>query len=311
MKRQTRHISLIFAVAAVLFAVTSGGKAVGQTQEKVRAETLSLGIVFQGPREPIEEHFRDLVGYVARKLSSTPDIKGRVVVAPTALQLAKLLEEKQVDFYMESPYPTYLINRQGAATLLLRRWKGGMAEYRSILFTNKDSGITRLEDLRGKIVAFEDPGSTSGYFLPKLFLLKKGFRLTEKPGLEAKVSLKEIGYIFIYSAENIASLVRSKKVAAGAISNDDYDGLGKQVIADISVLGETEKLPRHLVSIRKDLRPAVTKRLKEILLSMHQDDEGRKILQQTDNTTKFDSLPGGEEMVRRRLVELFRPREKK
>jgi phosphonate transport system substrate-binding protein len=284
---------------------------VGQTQEKVRAETLSLGIVFQGPREPIEEHFRDLVGYVARKLSSTPDIKGRVVVAPTALQLAKLLEEKQVDFYMESPYPTYLINRQGAATLLLRRWKGGMAEYRSILFTNKDSGITRLEDLRGKIVAFEDPGSTSGYFLPKLFLLKKGFRLTEKPGLEAKVSLKEIGYIFIYSAENIASLVRSKKVAAGAISNDDYDGLGKQVIADISVLGETEKLPRHLVSIRKDLRPAVTKRLKEILLSMHQDDEGRKILQQTDNTTKFDSLPGGEEMVRRRLVELFRPREKK
>jgi hypothetical protein len=38
---------------------------------------------------------------------------------------------------------------------------------------------------------------------------------------------------------------------------------------------------------------------------MHQDDEGRRILQQTDNPTKFDLLPGGEEKVRRQLIELF------
>jgi hypothetical protein len=44
---------------------------------------------------------------------------------------------------------------------------------------------------------------------------------------------------------------------------------------------------------------------------MHQDDEGRKIMQKMDNTTKFDILPGGEEVVRRKLVELFRFRGKK
>jgi ABC-type phosphate/phosphonate transport system substrate-binding protein len=58
---------------------------------------------------------------------------------------------------------------------------------------------------------------------------------------------------------------------------------------------------------RKDLNPTVVKRLREVLLSMHEDDEGRKILQ-ADGTTKFDLLPGGEEMMRRKLVELFRPR---
>lgn len=309
MKRQTRDNFLIFAITTLLFAVTS--EAVGQTREEVRVKTLSLGIVFQGSKEVIEEHFRDFVGYVARKLSSASEIKGRVIVAPTASQLAKLLEEKQVDFYMESPYPTYLINRLGAAELLLRRWKDGMAEYRSILITNKDSGIVRSEDLRGRIFAFEDPGSTSGYFLPKVFLLRKGFKLTEKPGLGAKVSPKEIGYIFAYSAENIANLVRSKKVAAGAISNDDYNGLAEQARANISILGETEMFPRHLVSIRKDLQPSIAKRLEEILLSMDQDEGGRRILQKTDNTTKFDLLPGGEEAVRRKLVEVFRPREKK
>ena len=35
---------------------------------------------------------------------------------------------------------------------------------------------------------------------------------------------------------------------------------------------------------------------------------GGKSCDQIDNTTKFDSLPGGEESVRRKLVELYRPR---
>lgn len=31
-----------------------------------------------------------------------------MVIVPTPLQMAKLLEEKKIDFYLESPYPTYL-----------------------------------------------------------------------------------------------------------------------------------------------------------------------------------------------------------
>jgi ABC-type phosphate/phosphonate transport system substrate-binding protein len=173
MKKQTLYICLILAIAVLFFTATSGEEAFAQAAENSKVKALSLGIVFKGPREPIEAHFQDFVDYVARRLSATPGIKGRVVVAPTALQLVKPILEKQVDFYMESPYPTYLINKQGVATLLLRRWKGGMSDYRSLLFTSKESGTTRVEDLRGKIIAFEDPGSTSGYFLPKLFLLRK------------------------------------------------------------------------------------------------------------------------------------------
>jgi len=67
-------------------------------------------------------------------------------------------------------------------------------------------------------------------------------------------------------------------------------------------------VPRHLVSVRKDLPETVVNRLKSILLAMDRDKEGQQILKQTDNTTRFDALPGGEEMVRRKLVELYRPR---
>jgi phosphonate transport system substrate-binding protein len=299
---------LVFMALFVVTLLLAMVNAEAQTKQTPPTKPLTLGVVFQGPRQPLEEHFRPMVDYVAGKLSPTGETKGMVIVGPTPGQMMKLLDEKRVDFYMESPYSTYLINRLGAARLLLRRWKGGLGEYRSLIFTNKESGIARLEDLRGKIIAFEDPGSTSGYFLPKLLLLKKGFSVTEKADLGSKVSSREIGYIFANTSKDIVNLVVQGKVAAAAFSNDDYAGLEDKSKTLISVLSETESVPRHLVSVRKDLPEPVVKRLKEILLSMHQNDEGQKILRQTDGTTKFDLLPGGEETVRRKLVELYRPR---
>jgi phosphonate transport system substrate-binding protein len=306
MKESSRRVSIALFVASLL--LTMGPKAEAQTKPGTSTKTLTLGVVFQDARQPLEEHFRPLVNYAARKLTPTGETKGMVVVSPTPGQMIKLLDEKRVDFYMESPYPTYLINRLGGARLLLRRWKGGMAEYRSVIFTSKESRIARLEDLRGKIIAFEDAGSTSGYFLPKLLLLKKGFSVVEKASPAAKVSPAEIGYIFGDTDKNIVNLVMQEKVAAGALSNDDLASLDDKVKKLTLILGESESVPRHLVSVRKDLPEPIRLGLKEILLSMDRNEEGQAILRKTDNTTKFDPLPGGEETVKRKLVELYRPR---
>jgi hypothetical protein len=39
---------------------------------------------------------------------------------------------------------------------------------------------------------------------------------------------------------------------------------------------------------------------------MHENEQGRKILKKTDDTTKFDLLPEGDAGLRRRLTEIFR-----
>jgi phosphonate transport system substrate-binding protein len=310
--RQTRRLAFVYSIATLLFDITLGFHAVGQTPGKVEAKTITLGIVAPMNQKEVEEHFRDFVSYVARKLSSAPAIEGRIVVAPTQSGLANLLTEQKVDFYMESPYPTYLINNvYGAGKLLLRRWKGGMAEYHALIFTKRNSETRRLEDLRGKIIAFEDPGSTSGHFLPKFFLSRRGFKLSEKTRIEPNVSPGEVGYIFVYSQDKIVDLVLIKSVAAGAFSNDDYATLDERKKSDITILAETDRLPRHLLSIRRDLAPVLVDRLEKLLLSMHQDPEGRLILQRTDGTTKFDALPGGESAMRRRLLDTFYSPEKK
>ena len=100
-------------------------------------------------------------------------------------------------------------------------------------------------------------------------------------------------------------LVLTEQAAGGAFSDDDYAKLDEKAKADVGVLAQSERLPRHLVSIRKDMAPALADRLKAILLAMSEDEEGRKILQKTGETTKFDMLPEGEEGMRRRLLETF------
>ena len=114
-----------------------------------------------------------------------------------------------------------------------------------------------------------------------------------------------MGFFFTRSSAKIVDLVLAKTVAAGAFSNEDYDRLPDKRKESIAILGETDYLPRNFLSVRKDLDPAAIGRLEDVLLAMHQDEEGRKVLQKTEGTTKFDVLPGGEAVVRQKLVELF------
>ncbi len=311
MERQPHRYPVFPAIAALVCGMILTVNAAGQGMERAKAQSLTLGIVSEIHRAQIEEHFQEFARYLGGKLSAASDFEGKVMIAPTPFQLARLIEQKKVDFYMESPYPTYLINdMHGAAKLLLRRWKSGMAEYRSLIFTRNNGEVSRLEDLRGKVIVFEDPGSTSGHFLAKSFLLKKGFKFADKSRFDPHGSPTEIGYVFAYSQEKLIDMVLTKQAAAGAFSDDDYARLDEKKKSAISILAQTEQVPRHFLSVRKDFAPALIDRLDKILLSMHENEQGRRILKNTDDTTKFDLLPEGEAGVRRKLAEIFRSAEK-
>jgi phosphonate transport system substrate-binding protein len=306
MKTLISRCATLLSLVSLLICPTLSPQAAAQAPNRGETKSIALGLVSAVNQKEIEGHFRDFVGYVSRRLFAQPNDQGVVVVAATVPDLAKLLGERKVDFFMESPYPTYVINNvHGAATLLLRRWKGGKAEYRSLIATNKVGDTNRLQDLRGKIIAFEDPESTSGYFLPKLFLQRNGFKLAQVSTLSANIPPAEVGYIFAKTQDTLIDWVLKKQVAAGALSDDDYAMLDEKRKADLNVLAQTELLPRHLVSVRKDLAPDLIERLSQILRAMHENDEGQKILRSADNTMKFDLLPGGEEAMRRRLLDTF------
>ncbi|WP_160000542.1 phosphate/phosphite/phosphonate ABC transporter substrate-binding protein [Roseomonas sp. 18066] len=62
---------------------------------------------------------------------------------------------------------TWLDTNGAVQPLVVPREADGGISYISVLVTRKDSGITSLEQMRGKSLAWADPNSTSGYLVPR------------------------------------------------------------------------------------------------------------------------------------------------
>jgi len=70
---------------------------------------------------------------------------------------------------------TYLTNPEAVDVMLTKQNTDDTTGYYSIGFAKADSGITSMDDAKGKVFAFADPNSTSGYLVP-------GAELTESYG---------------------------------------------------------------------------------------------------------------------------------
>ncbi|CUH99381.1 phosphonate ABC transporter substrate-binding protein [Leisingera aquaemixtae] len=68
---------------------------------------------------------------------------------------------------------TYLSDPEAVEPVLVKVNSDGGYGYYSVGFARKDSGITSLEDLKGKTFGFGDPNSTSGYLIPSIEIPNK------------------------------------------------------------------------------------------------------------------------------------------
>ena len=63
---------------------------------------------------------------------------------------------------------TYLSDPEAVEPILVKVNVDGGFGYYSVGFARKDSGITSLEDVKGKAFGFGDPNSTSGFLIPSI-----------------------------------------------------------------------------------------------------------------------------------------------
>jgi phosphonate transport system substrate-binding protein len=254
------------------------------------AGPLNLGSISMEPADE-NKKFLPLADYLAKHLQSEGIDQGKVVVAKSIPQMAAFLREGKVDLYIDSPFPSVAVSRLSRSQFLLRRWKKGVGEYHSVIFARTDSGIERLADLKGRIIAFEEPFSSSGYFLPKMVLAEAGYRLVRLQEIEDPVSRDDIGYVFSNDDENTMIRVLRGKVAAGAMDQENYVKLAKNSLDRLKIVHRTFSVPRHVVNYRADLPASVVARVKALLLDMEQSEEGKAVLHAFEKTTKFDELP--------------------
>ena len=308
-----RVLAILGAILALVLVACQTEAETTAPAEIPRAAILVIGTIGVDAEEKAgkEEEFRQLVDYVGRELGAYGIRKGELVIAESPVKMATLMRQGKVDIFIDSVFPAFVVNKLAGSEPFLSRWKSGVEKYHAVIFTKSDSGITSLDDLKGKMITFAHPASTSRYFLPKSHLLERGYTLTEKSNPTDQVAPDEIGYYFSdYRKVNTLEDVLSGVAAAASMKESDLDEsleeLG-EARGTVRIISNTIDVFRHLVVVRRDLDPELKVALQEVLVAMDKTPEGQVVLKEFNKTKKFALFePDGDEVFQamRQHVEL-------
>ena len=190
--------------------------------------------------------FHPLADYL--KQETGMDMK--IVVPEDSATFEKDLRNGDIDFAFQDPY-TYvrlsdLYNRKLLLKGLTR--EGGTLQS-GVVITRKDSGISKVEDLRGKTVMFGPNLSATNWVLAKL--------LFEEKGIDIDKDLR--AYSHGKCCEDIAFNVYLKTVDAGVVCDHFFEEHSEKqqelgiAAEEIIVIDRTKLIPTNVLSANRSL----------------------------------------------------------
>ena len=267
-----------------------------------------LGDISSDPLKKIDS-YQPLADYLASHLEDFGIGAGEVAIAPDINAMTQMMQSGEVDIYFDSLYPAMIVSEQSGAEPILRRWKKSMAEYHTVFFALTDSDIKSLADLQGRIIGVESAKSTSGYFLPIVYLLEAGLKPVEQQNEIDTTAEDEVGYVFTGEDENTIQWVGSRKVAAGVIDSHSFSRIPLESQAELIILAETETVARQVAVIAADIDPQLRSAIKQLLLELDETAAGQEVLSQFEETAQFDQLPPNSGLERmKELYQVFKRR---
>jgi phosphonate transport system substrate-binding protein len=251
---------------------------------------LVFGRVHDDPVRSIRDR-QEFVDYMAKKLAPFGIIGGRIMVVEKMRTLAQALKDGKVDLFHDSVVPTLVLSKWTGAVPILRQWKYGEPEYEGVIVVRKESGINSVKDLKGKVIAFEEPHSTSASILPRMLLEENKLKLIQVKSRE-NVKPGAVGYMYGADGSSVNVLMTGRVDAATTVPRE-IDRLKPEVRSALKVIGTTVRVPRQIIAVRKDLDPQMLAALKKILSEMDSTPEGLGVLKRQQNTSKIDEIPPG------------------
>lgn len=297
MLRPTSRLALI-AVALATWQSAMADPADQATADPVqtaaRQQTLVLGRVSDDPVKTLPR-LREMGGYLAGQLAHLGISGSDAVVARNNGEMIAMLRAGEVDIVSETVMSAFQFSDATGAELLMREWKKGVASYRSVLFTRSDSGIDTLEDLRGRVIAFEDAGSTSGFLIPLAMMRNRGIDAVALSSPYAQPPAGAVGYVFVGTEVNIAAWVARGIVDAGALNDTDWDDVDRTpggIRESLAIFHESTEIPRSVLLVRGDLDRELRDALQRTLAGMESDPAAETVLETYYRVARYDRFVG-------------------
>ncbi len=259
MQRRVGLLGVALALAVTLVGLPAG-TAVGQSK---------LVMVFVPSRET------DVIltsgQILGRMLSVSLGIPVEAVVSTSYTAAVEAMCAGRADIGALNPFSYVLAHQKCGVEVAAISVRFGLPYYRAQISVRADSGITRIEQLRGKRFAFVDPASTSGYLFPAAMLKKMGY--------DPDTFFSQT--VFAGSHPNVILAIYRGQVDGGATFEDARTTVQAQfpdVMEKVKPIAYTNPIPNDTWSLSVRLSPEMRARIKDRLLRIATTTEGKEAL---------------------------------
>lgn len=207
-------------------------------------------------------------------------VRFRLVVSRDYAEFEERLSTGAFDFAIANPFQTLESLNHGYSVLAKM---GDDDQFRGIILTRKDSGIDSPADLRGKVVSYPAPTAVAGAMMPQWFLHTHGLGVADTT--TRYVGSHESSIMNVY-------LGRSQAAATWPPPWEAYARAHPEVAAAVEVKWTTPPLVNNGLVVHRSAPPAVSQRVREVLLSLHETEAGRTLLKPL-LVSRFESADAG------------------
>ncbi|MGF1720354.1 phosphate/phosphite/phosphonate ABC transporter substrate-binding protein [Vibrio kyushuensis] len=188
----------------------------------------------------------------------------------------KKLADKKFHFSLPNPFQT--INAIDDGYRVFAKM-GDDQNFRGIILIRKDSDINTPADLIGKPVSYPAPTALAATMMPQLYLQQNGVEVME-----------ELDNHYVGSQESSIMNVYLGTTVAASTWPPPWRALSKErpeLAEELTVKWKTKPLINNSFVVRTDIPKAMVERVAELLVGLHEDSEGQKILQRIE-LSKFE-----------------------
>ncbi len=214
---------------------------------------------------------------IADYLMEETGLHFRVAVPTSYASVIEAIGTQETDIAWLATFAYILANEKFGAEVALTVIRKGLDKYRGQFVAKSDSGIDSLEDIDGKVVAYTDAASTSGFIYPSAVLMKNNI----KPSNTLFAGGHPQAILAVYQGRvDVGCTFWSPMGEDGEIHDarraviDTYP----DVIEKIKIVAYTDWIPNDTVTFRKDFPADKRDQIVQALLDYAQTDVGKQTL---------------------------------
>lgn len=221
---------------------------------KSTQKPLYIGFIPQGNAVFMVKKWEPLADYLAKELG----LPVETVFRSSYREIISAFSNGEMDICLTGAFMYVLTRQETDIRPLVRRKKFGTSSYHSLVIVRKDTGIRSIGDLQGKIFAFTDKESTTGYLLPVAMMKQSGISDLEKYFSEV---------IYTGNHDSVLLAVHTRSADGAAMSSTRWRPENPKIL-DLRIIWKSAPILLGPFSVRGGLDRKLTEKIKKAFLKI-------------------------------------------